>query len=748
MMEDSEKKRMDEKRVKPTVIRRRASAPPPPVVATPQVVKTIEQKRDPASEEAKPALVQGESVTSQQKEATSPVAEQEIPLTGIVKEKEEKIKKGGVKKKKSKAELDLEEIQRAGGLMKYAEEERVDWEPPSVVERVFEPTLTMGRRKKAHRREFKRTEITETKASKKIIRMEQGITVSEISQAMGVKSADLIKKLMGWGVMATANQALDVDTATLLASEYGHEVQHTAFKEEEVLQQVQTPTTQEIRSRAPIVTIMGHVDHGKTSLLDAIRKTKVTEQEAGGITQHIGAYEVLLPQGPITFIDTPGHEAFTRMRARGAKVTDIVILVVAADDGIMPQTVEAIDHAKAAGVPIIVAINKIDKPQSDLERVKRGLTEHGLVPEDWGGDCICVGTSAKTGQGLHQLLEMILLVAQMRELKANFSGLARGIILESRLDKGRGVVATVLVQEGFLKVGGYAVAGLSHGKIRAMMRADGSLVKQAHPSMPVEILGLQEVPLAGDAFFVVESERDAKHISQTRQTKKRAQELAGSSKLTLETLQEKIVKGEIEELPIVLKADVGGVEEALVEALNRLSTEKVKVKILHHGTGGITENDVILAQASQAVIVGFNVVPESKARKLAETSGIVILSHSIIYEVLDAIKKAMQGLLAPTLTEKFMGRAEVRQVFKISKTGTIAGLMVTEGLIRRGLKVRLIREGAIVYQGNIASLKRFKEDVREVSQGMECGLGIENFGDIKEKDIIETIQIESTQQTL
>ncbi|MBI4125516.1 MAG: translation initiation factor IF-2, partial [Deltaproteobacteria bacterium] len=572
---------------------------------------------------------------------------------------------------------------------------------------------------------------------------------SELSQEMGVKSSELIKKLMNLGLMATANQSIDTDTATLIATDYGYEVQHTAFKEEEVLK---TPPKEESkegwRPRAPVVTVMGHVDHGKTSILDKIRKTKVAEGEAGGITQHIGAYEVHLEKGNITFIDTPGHQAFTRMRARGARVTDIVVLVVAADDGIMPQTVEAIDHAKAAGVPIVVAINKIDKPQADSEKVKRGLSEHGLVSEDWGGDVICVQTSAKSGQGLDQLLEMILLTAQMQELKAPFEGPGHGVLIETRMEKGRGAEATLLVQRGIVSVGDYVVAGLHYGKVRAMTAAGGGAVAKAHPSQAVGLLGLQGVPEAGDELFVVADEKDAKQIAQERQAKQRKAGLATTAKLSLEALQEQISKGEVHELPLVIKADVAGSKEALAEALNKLSTEKVSVKIIHSGTGGITESDVTLAQASKAVIVGFNVVPEGKARALAEQEGIDIRFHSIIYEVLDDIQKAMTGLLKPAIREKFLGRAEIKQVFKVSKVGNIAGCQVSDGTIRRNAPVRLVRDGAIVYEGKISSLKRFKDDAREATTGMECGIGIEKFNDIKEGDVIECFVKEEVAQTL
>ncbi|MBI5300380.1 MAG: translation initiation factor IF-2 [Deltaproteobacteria bacterium] len=767
---DSDKKPIVEQRIKPTVIRRRAKEEP---VAKPPVPVKAEALSQPSKPEkpAAPVFIETE------------VAPPIIHLTA--KEKEEKAKKAA-KKKKSKAELELEDIQRAGGLKQFAQQtlgSEEETEPaektfaPSV-ERVFEPThVGSGRRKKPIRREFKQTQITETNVAKKVIRIQNAITISELSQSMGIKSSELIKKLMGLGMMATTNQNLDVDTATLLATDYGFEVLHTAFKEEEVLKATAKETEDtDMQWRAPVVTVMGHVDHGKTSLLDAIRKTKVTEKEAGGITQHIGAYEVTVAEtqpssrGPkdrgiseeilrsaqddraiyrtITFIDTPGHQAFTQMRARGAQVTDIVVLVVAADDGLMPQTIEAINHAKAANVSIIVAINKIDKPQADPEKVKRQLTEHGLVAEDWGGDIVCVPTSAKTGQGLDHLLEMILLTAEVKELKANVSGRAKGVVIEARLDKGRGPVATALIQSGILNVGDFVVAGLTYGRARAMLQADGSSVEKAGPSKPVGLIGLNAVPEAGEELFVVEDERDAKRIVETRQAKKRSSELSKSAKFSLESLQEQISKGETHELPLVIKGDVAGSVEALTEALTGMSNNQVTVKTLHSGIGGITENDVMLARASRAVIIGFNVAPEGKARALAEQEGIEIRLHNIIYEVMDDIKNAMEGLLAPKITEKFLGRANVKQVFKITKVGTIAGCMVSDGIIRRNCQLRLIRDGQIIYQGKPASLKRFKDDAREVTAGMDCGIAIENFNDIKEGDVLEAFIMEETAQKL
>lgn len=735
------KKDVVEKRVKPTVIRRREKPMPPPSEAPRETTPKEAKAQVLAAREAAPSTPIIRVVAPKEKGEEKPIAVQAgAPVIPGLREKEEKAKKG-VRRKKSKAELELEDIQRAGGLKQYAQQTVVpeDWEPS--VERIFEPTLARGRRKRVLRREFKKTTLTETKTEKKVIPIEKAISVSELSQKMGIRIPEIIKKLMDLGVMATANQSLDVDTATLIAHDYEYEVVHTAFKEEDVLNIPKEGPAENRTVRAPVVTVMGHVDHGKTSLLDMIRKTKVAEGEAGGITQHIGAYEVALPKGTITFIDTPGHEAFTRMRARGAQVTDIVVLVVAADDGIMPQTVEAIDHAKAAQVPIIVAVNKIDKPGADAERVKRGLTEHGLVPEEWGGDVICVPTSAKAGTGIDQLLEMILLTAEVKELKGNFTGDGRGIIIEARLEKGRGPVVTCLVQSGLVQKGDYIVCGKGCGRIRALIQADGTETPQAGPSKPVEILGLDVVPEAGENMMVVSGERDARRIVESRLTSAAAEKSIKPVRLSLDELQKQIAQGEVHEVGLIVKADVMGSAEALVESLKRLSTPEVMVKVLHHGTGGISESDVILAQASKAVVIGFNVTAESKARKLAEQEGIEIRIHTIIYEVLDDIKKTMEGMLKPKTSEKYQGRAAVKQVFKVSKVGMIAGCGVTDGFIRRSSRIRLSRDGKIIFEGKIASLKRFKDDAREVTSGMECGLGIENFNDLKEGDEIEAFEI-------
>jgi translation initiation factor IF-2 len=547
---------------------------------------------------------------------------------------------------------------------------------------------------------------------------------------------------MGLGMMATINQVLDADTATLIASEFDHQVENVAFDADSALEvehQVEEEATA-LTPRSPVVTIMGHVDHGKTSLLDAIRSTHVTDQEHGGITQHIGAYHVQVDGRSVTFLDTPGHEAFTAMRARGAQVTDIVVLVVAADDGVMPQTVEAINHARAAEVPIIVAINKIDRPDANLEKVKRGLSEYGLVSEDWGGDTVFAPVSAKTQEGIPELLEMLLLQADILELQANPNKLARGTIIEAKLDRGRGPVATVLVQEGTLRVSDAFVCGVFYGKVRAMVDDRGHKVDAAPPSFPVEILGLQGVPQAGDSFVAVTDEAKARQVAEYRHSKQRETELVKSSKVSLEELYDQIKAGDMRELRVVLKADVQGSVEALTEALGRLSSDEVKLRAIHGSVGGITESDILLAAASNAIVIGFNVRPESKGAALAAKEGVDVRLYTIIYEAVADVRAAMEGLLEPTYREQTLGRVEVRQIFNVSGAGTVAGCSVTEGKVQRGSLVRLLRDQVVVHEGKLGSLKRFKDDVREVAAGYECGLAIEGYQDIKQGDVIEAYE--------
>ena len=567
----------------------------------------------------------------------------------------------------------------------------------------------------------------------------EGITVRELAEKLDIRAKELLKSLMDKGMFASINQALDVQTATQLAESFSGIVQVVSFEQQMVQEETKhEEQTGNLTPRAPVVTVMGHVDHGKTSLLDAIRETNVAGGESGGITQHIGAYEVRVNDRRIVFIDTPGHEAFTRMRARGAKVTDIVVLVVGADDGVMPQTEEAIDHARAAKVPIVVAINKIDIPDAQPERVKRQLADRNLMPEEWGGDTVMVEVSAKTKKNLPRLLEMILLVGDLRELKANADAAAAGTVLESRVDKGRGPVATVLVQNGTLRVGDFFVCGAVYGKVRALFNDRGQPVKEAGPATPVEVLGLQGVPDAGDQFQVAD-EAKARHIVEYRQSKLREATLAksSSSRLTLDQLHEQLRAGEVKELPIVIKADVQGSVEVLSEMLPKLSTDQVKLKIIHASVGAVSETDVLLASASNAIIVGFGVRPERKASDLAQQEGVDIRLHTIIYELTDELKKAMTGLLTPVIKEVYLGRAEVRNTFRIKGSGMIAGSYVQDGIIKRDADVRVLRDNMVVYTGRIVSLRRFKDDVNEVRNGFECGISISNFADVKVGDVLE-----------
>ena len=598
-------------------------------------------------------------------------------------------------------------------------------------------------------KEQRKTEITQPKASKRVVRISEVISVGDLAKAMGVKAAEVVKKLMESGMMASVNQALDTDTATLIATEFGYNVENVTFDVESAIEVGHDQGTEEaFEQRPPVVTIMGHVDHGKTSLLDAVRETNVTADEAGGITQHIGAYTVSVAGKQVTFLDTPGHEAFTAMRARGAKVTDIVVLVVAADDGVMPQTVEAINHARAASVPIIVAVNKIDKPEANLERIKQGLADHGLVPEEWGGDTICVPVSAKTREGLPHLLEMLLLQADLLDLKANSNKPARGTIVEAKLDRGRGPVATVLVQEGTLRVGDPFVCGPSAGRIRAMIDDKGAKVTEALPSTPVEILGLPTVPEAGSAFVVVADETTAKQVAEHRYDKQREATMRKTAKVSLEDLYRQVQAGDTKELPVVIKADVQGSAEALADALSRLSTDEVRLNVLHSSVGGITESDVMLAAASNAVVIGFNVRPESKATNVAEQEGVDVRLYTVIYDAVNDVRDAMEGLLEPTFREKVLGRAEVRNVFVIPGIGAVAGCYVTDGKLQRNAPARLVRDHVVVHDGKVGSLRRFKEDTREVASGYECGVGLDNYSDVKVGDVIEVYELEKVARRL
>jgi len=591
------------------------------------------------------------------------------------------------------------------------------------------------------------TEVTIPKAIKRRIKVDDTILVGELAKRMGIKGNEVIKTLMQLGVMVTINQVIDFDAAALVGAEFGYEIEKAAFEETDLLQ-VKEVSEDDLAARPPVVTIMGHVDHGKTSLLDAIRHTNVTAGEAGGITQHIGAYHVNIDGRDIVFLDTPGHEAFTAMRARGAKVTDVVVLVVAADDGVMEQTKEAVNHARAAEVPIIVAINKIDKPEAHPDRVKRELAELGLLPEDWGGQAIFAEVSAKQKKGIKELLELILLQAEILELKASPKRLARGRIIEAKIDKGRGPVATVLIQKGTLKQGDPFVCGQFFGKVRAMFDDNGIRVVAAGPSMPVLVQGLSGIPMAGDEFIVVEDEKKAKQVSAFRRQKLREVELSQVTKISLEKLFEKMKEGGVKELKLVLKADVQGSLEALSDALAKLSTPAIRVNVIHGSTGAITESDVLLASASDAIVIGFNVRPHSRAQDLAEQEKVDMRTYDVIYQIIDDVRNAMSGLLEPVYEEKVLGRAEVRQIFTVSKIGTICGSFITEGKIERGAKARLIRDGAVIYNGHLASLRRFKEDVKEVQSGYECGISLENYNDVKVGDVIEAYVLKEVRPTL
>ncbi|NLW81044.1 MAG: translation initiation factor IF-2 [Desulfovibrionales bacterium] len=616
--------------------------------------------------------------------------------------------------------------------------------------------FTLGKGKKAQRAEARRAggarvqpQVTQPiKASKRKIRVEDTIRLTDLAHQMGIKAQDLIKKLFAMGVMATINQSLDFDTALLLASEFQYEVEKVGFSESDFLLPKEADKAEDLKPRPPVVTIMGHVDHGKTSLLDAIRRTSVATGEAGGITQHIGAYHVATTRGEVVFLDTPGHEAFTTMRARGAKVTDIVVLVVAADDGVMEQTREAVSHSKAAGVPIVVAVNKMDKDGADPDRVKRELSDLGLMPEEWGGETIYAHVSAKKRQGLDELLELILLQAEVLDLKANPDKPGRGHVVEAKLDKGRGPVGTVLIQEGHINQGDAFVCGLISGKVRAMFDDQGRQIKTAGPAIPAEIQGFESIPEAGDEFVIVKDEKVARKIAEDRRIKHRDRELAKESKVTLESFLASKAGEEAQTLNLLLKADVQGSLEAISEALVKLSTDEVKISLVHGGAGAITESDILLASASNAIIIGFNIRPTAKIKEVAEQEKVDIRFYDIIYKLVDDIKAAMSGMLAPDIREVYLGQADVQQIFSVPKVGTIAGCMVSDGKLKRNAGIRLLRNGVVIYTGKLSSLKRFKDDAKEVTKGYDCGAALENFNDIKIGDIIEAFEFVEEARTI
>lgn len=638
--------------------------------------------------------------------------------------------------------LEDDEVSLIIDLLTEKEEKETDELVEEYDEIDEKPKKSNKKQKKSDAKKAKDDNNKPQDDSVKIISIPAFITVKELSEKMKINPSDIIKKLISKGIMVTINQQIDYENASQIAEEYGFLLEKKEENEDNFEIIDKEDDEKDLLPRPPVITVMGHVDHGKTSLLDAIRKTNVTQREAGGITQHIGASVVEINGKKVVFLDTPGHEAFTAMRARGASVTDIAVLVVAADDGVMPQTIEAINHAKAANVPIIVAINKIDKPNANPDRVKQELVEYGLVPEDWGGNTICVNVSAQKNIGLDDLLEMILLEAEMLELKANPNRPARGTIIEAQLDKNRGPVATVLVQKGTLKTGDVIIAGTAYGKVRAMFDDKGRKVKKASPSIPVEVLGLSDVPKAGDILVVLDDEKKARSIAEKRKEKFREEEMMQKQKISLDELFNQIKEGNVKELNIILKADVQGSVEALKSSIEQLSNDDVRLRVIHGAVGAITETDVMFASASNAIIIGFNVRPDSKAKSLAEKEKVDIRLYRIIYDAIDDLKAAMKGMLEPEYREKELGKAEVRAVFRVPNVGNVAGCYVVEGKISRNANIRLVRDGIVIFEGKISSLKRFKDDVKEVQSGFECGIGIERFNDIKEGDVLEAYQME------
>ncbi|NWF53847.1 MAG: translation initiation factor IF-2 [Syntrophaceae bacterium] len=721
-----EKPPKPKKKYEPAKIIERPSVPPPALVREREISPA---ERRPAGPPKPPIILQ---------RPASPAPARPAPPTAITEEER------GRRKKKLKKDVEVLEEGKPGRVRVISTKKRAFKEYDAHRDEPVARPFVFEREPKQRvvtRTKMAKPEITVPKAIKRKIRISEAILVGELAKRMGVKVSEVIKKLMGLGLMVTINQAIDADAASMVAADFGYEVEKTALELEDLIEE-REEKAEDLQPRPPVVTIMGHVDHGKTSLLDAIRQTNVTAGEAGGITQHIGAYTVDVDHRKVVFLDTPGHEAFTAMRARGAKVTDIVILVVAADDGVMNQKVEAINHAKAAKVPLIVAINKIDKPNANPERVKQNMTEYGLVPEAWGGDTIMAEISAKQKIGLQELLELILLQAEVLELKANPNRAMTGTVIEAKLDRGRGPVATILVQDGTLHVGDSFVCGTYFGRVRAMINDRGEKMEEAGPSTPVEVIGFSSVPQAGESFVVVTDEKKAKELAAQRTQRQRELELAKSSRVTLEDFYKKMKKGVVKDLNLILKADVQGSIEALTEALGRLSTEAVRVNILHSSVGAINESDCMLASASEAIILGFGVKMEPSAQGVAEQEKIDIRFYTVIYDAIEDVRKAMEGLLEPIYEKRLAGKAKVIQLFNISRGGVVAGSMVFEGKILRGSKAHVVRDGKTVHEGEIATLKRMKDEVKEVVSGFDCGITLEGFQDFQLNDVIESYVVE------
>ncbi len=709
----AKKKKKKEKRIQPA-----------------QIIGRVELRREPVQEPERPVPTRAPAPAR----AQVPASKEPLPKIVPLSPGEEELRS---KKKKEKKARDVPEERVEEGKIGIRRRKEV-----LLREELYDDRPRGRLRGKGKKPKLRKTEITTPKAIKRRVKLPEVISVSALAHRMSVKASEVIQYLLTMGSTATVNETIDFDTATIVASEFGFETETSERSEGEILQVNEQASHENLGPRPPVVTVMGHVDHGKTSLLDAIRSTHVTEQEAGGITQHIGAYKVKTDRGELVFLDTPGHEAFTAMRARGAQVTDFVVLVVAADDGVMEQTKEAINHSRAANVPIIVAVNKIDKPEADKDRVIRELSEYNLIPEAWGGETLFCYVSAKTHEGIDELLDLILLQAEMMELKANPNKTALGTVIEGRLDKGKGPVGTILVREGTLKLGDAFIAGIHYGKVRSMLDYEGRSVDQAVPATPVEVQGFSGVPEAGESFLVVEEEKLARQVSVQRAEKQRSHEVAAVGPVSLEDLMARMQEQEVKELNLIVKADVQGSVEALKESLLGIAAQEIKVKVIHSGVGGITESDVMLASASGAIIIGFNVRPSPKATQIAELEKIDLRLYTIIYEVISDVRKAMEGMLAPIEREVVLGRAEVRQTFHVPKIGMIAGCYVTSGKIERSNQVRLIRDDVVIYQGKIVSMRRFKDDIKEAVEGYECGIALENYKDIKLGDIIEAFTIE------